>query len=741
MSPRIAWALACVVGLLAAEAPQPLRAQGVTGMSNVTTANGLALTIDSHWPGGHGYRPVRIEVSSLAPSVADRTLTVDLRCHTLYGGTGSIVVGQDIEIPAGAAQVVETIAVPEQFAVGVVELDVALNGRHSKGLSISNTGGWSNYGQGIEEHVPAILLVHGGTPETYVFSNLFPEIQTFRQWSQPPAVSGEKTPYPFALTTPAVRLPERFVDYSALDIVCLSLNDAVDLAAKRPAAWTAVRRWTAAGGNLWVYGMGDDWQRLAELEHLLDCPPAQADRIDPAARGWTLPDKNDLSDAVRGRDNFTGVNSYPTTVATVVSPAVSPDGAEQAKKTDEPKPRVPDRPHFVSRRLAAGLVVALAPEDPFPGTAHEWGWVLNHVGVNRFLWARRHGLSLRSENASFWDWMIPGVGLAPVGAFRALITVFVLFIGPVNYYWLRRRGKLHLLLLSIPLCALLVTGSLFGYGIIADGLGVRIRMRSYTEIDQRRGEAICWSRNSYYASLAPSGGLTMPEDVVVLPLAAMPHYQDGQNHVRRAMDWTAEGQKLHTGWLSARTLTQYLLVRSRASDRGLKLLHSSPAGDTWTIENNLGTRIQRLLVIGEDGRAFRAGDSPDGGAAKLSSADLRAELQGLKQYIDAARGVIPEGVPIEVLKAAASGRRGWASYYPTSQGLTDVSSHTGRLETSLVESTAMKPEGNGVPVEPVIPLFLGPRSYVAIVDRSPEAPTGVPVVREEGSLHVIVGRW
>ncbi len=35
----------------------------------------------------------------------------------------------------------------------------------------------------------------------------------------------------------------------------------------------------------------------------------------------------------------------------------------------------------------------------------------------------------------------------------------------------------------------------------------------------------------------------------------------------------------------------------------------------------------------------------------------------------------------------------------------------------------------------------GPRSYVAIVDRSPEQEFGLDSVDEESGFHVIIGRW
>ena len=84
--------------------------------------------------------------------------------------------------------------------------------------------------------------------------------------------------------------------------------------------------------------------------------------------------------------------------------------------------------------------------------------------------ASAHGLSLMQENRGFWRFLIPGVGMAPVNGFRVLITLFVVLIGPVNYVLLRRKRRLHLLLVMIPAGAALVTGSLFAYAMVNDRL-------------------------------------------------------------------------------------------------------------------------------------------------------------------------------------------------------------------------------------------------------------------------------
>ena len=68
-------------------------------------------------------------------------------------------------------------------------------------------------------------------------------------------------------------------------------------------------------------------------------------------------------------------------------------------------------------------------------------------------------------------------------AFQVLITLFVLAIGPVNFYLLKRWHKLNLLLITVPASAAVVTLALLSYAVFSDGFGVRARTRSFTEIE------------------------------------------------------------------------------------------------------------------------------------------------------------------------------------------------------------------------------------------------------------------
>ena len=171
--------------------------------------------------------------------------------------------------------------------------------------------------------------------------------------------------------------------------------------------------------------------------------------------------------------------------------------------------------------------------EPLAAQTPEAAWLFNELGGHTWMWYQRHGMSLHRANDDYWNWLVPGIGRAPVGSFLILIAAFVVVIGPVNYFLLRRKRRLYLLLVTVPLGAALVTAALFAYALISDGLGIRVRVRSFTEIDQRAGRAVSWSRQSYYAGLAPSGGLTFPETAVVFPIEHYP-VERQQAHWRRS---------------------------------------------------------------------------------------------------------------------------------------------------------------------------------------------------------------
>jgi hypothetical protein len=511
---------------------------------------------------------------------------------------------------------------------------------------------------------------------------------------------------------------------------------------------------------------------LAEVESLLGLPSRSAGPTDkPAASGWTQPAEKLFGQPIRGVSS-NSIDPYLSIVREGMDQTLGM-GMEQTVPGPEKRDLVAGLAeahlelqrqlkqaggaaltgetappfHFVTRRFGMGLIVALADDDPFTGGDFEkawllggqhslgdrglpWGpgslecsWLLNSIGARRFVWYQRHGLSAWQPNEDFWRFLIPGVGLAPVTAFRILITLFVLGIGPVNYLLLRRSKRLHLLVVTVPLSALAITLLLFGYAIVADGLGTRVRVRSFTQIDSRRGQAACWSRLSYYAGVAPFEGLRFPDEVAVIPLEYAP--MDERTRERELI-WE-DDQWLASGWLASRTPAQYLTLRSRPTDLGLRIAPSKDSPGALRIENHLKTPIQQLVLRGRGDRYFWAADVPAGGTADarpIEPGDARRRLQRtfLGHEPEYPPGMEPAGLGRSSQWRGGRRRRG-----PGGPGDSVVPQQaTGLLERSLALARSLN---------------LRPQSYVAIVDRSPEVVLGTPAAREEAGLHVILGNW
>ncbi|MEX2559818.1 MAG: hypothetical protein WD403_07875, partial [Pirellulales bacterium] len=567
--------------------------------------------------------------------------------------------------------------------------------------------------------------------DTSALAELLPDDSNQGYYAPAPVQTGAPVQLNTQIGLAVDRLPTKWIDYSELDIICISRPALVELAS-HPKRLKALGDWVAAGGNLFVEGLGDDFAGLSEVEKAFELPGLETPAGgDPVHRGWSLPPQS--ADQGLVENPFGRSETIVQEQVVQVGPDGVPVTVPAAAPVQPEPPGDPAHPPFVYRPLGMGVVVGISKDSAFSLSIRQWAWVLNTLGPDRWLWYRRHGVSMQRENSDFWNWLVPGVGMAPVTEFRLLITLFVVCIGPLNYFWLKRRGQLHLLVLVVPLCASVVTLALFGYALVADGLDVRVRSRSCTQIDQRRGEAVCWSRLSYFSGLTPSDGLRFPSDVAVLPIEPRGTADSRSQARRRTLIWYDDEYHLPSGWLSSRTRTQLLTVRSRQTQAGLRFIES--ASGPPRVENRLGSAIKRLLLADSSGTHFRAVNVAEGAEVPLEPADLKAEREALGKVFQDSAPQVPEGLdPQAFADSFGSGYR-YGYWTSTSANAPAASLHSSCLERAI--SRAIADSGRFQPV----PVPLPPRSYVAVVERSPEVLYGVERVREQASLHVVTGTW
>ncbi len=722
---------------------------------NKRPKNGLRLVIDTRWVDANGYRPVRIEAINwpLGPTLADRSIRVVIEPGSWRGSRPAVHVSGQIEIPEGAARGETVLAVPQSDQWGSIWVAAYEDGALLKDVSESVGIPTQFYANGSEA-IPSILIIDsdaptrdareqqlrqpalGGSPagkaesvrrlpDVRQLATLFPPSNYYRggQFQVPPddqlddlgTLRMLENVARVELLTPR-DLPTRWIDYSCFDLVFISLADLKTLAASQPPVWQALCDWLASGPTLCVYDMELSDKRLAELEALLGLAGSAEPKRDGASQGcWQTANPSRIAENIRALQPRGGT-SYEVEAEKAASQPPSP-AASPARK---PEP-------FVVRPFYRGRVVAMQAGEPLAARAPEAAWLFNELGGPAWMWYQRHGLSLHRANDDYWNWLVPGIGRAPVGSFLILITAFVIVIGPINYFLLRRRRRLYLLLVSVPLGAALVTLTLFAYALISDGLGVRVRVRSFTEIDQRAGRAVSWSRQSYYAGLAPTGGLTFPETAAVFPLE---QYPAGRQQGELGTQWLVwgEGQNLASGYISSRSTVQFLVVESGPSSRAL-LVESGPGDAEAWATNRLDATIDRLVVKDGQGRTLGTTQLDPGQRRRLNAIDPAAAQHELQQMLVANTPAYPPGY--HPTFSGALGFRG--NYY---RGWSDVDQElkaptlgTGILERSLQAT-----------LNADVQTWL-PRSYVALTRTAPGVSLGYGRAHEEASFHVVLGTW
>jgi hypothetical protein len=723
----------------------------VSGSTATYQAGGLNVTVQSRWLDGTGYRPIGIGISPIAAVSADRELIARVSVHQFWNPNDRIVLcEQFISIPAGTqpGQIITTMmSVPpmhmySNFSIEIIDPTLTpstvFQQMQVKGQNISSME--PNISTVLYSYPRILFMDYYEPPETGAITDCLTQIKgqvlNDPETGQAPSKQDNIT-LPTAIAFPMGELPERWIDYSSLDVVCLSVEQLAALAKGRPSTHKAILQWVNSGGNLWIWGLSGAngrWKRLPKLEQSLGLPVTDPEKIDDAnINGWTRPSNETFGS--KGQDY---VNQPAQT--TYDGQGIPYINQQQVKKPLPKPPPVPKESSFLIREYGMGTVAAIASDDPFSGkdtwSKWEWDWLLNTTGAGRWQWSARHGMNVGETNGDFWSFLIPGVGLAPVLTFQILITLFILSVGPANYWLLKRRQKLHLIVLTVPVSAMAVTAALFGYAIISDGLGTRLRVRSITRLDQRRGTAVTWARLSYYAGLTPSKGLTFSPNTAVYPISDKGDYEDYKPQ-QKNMIWE-DDQRLVQGWLNSRTPTQYLTVRSGPSARRLEIAAPADSTDELEIENRLGVFVFGLAIRGQNDKYYWTDNLGVGAKARAKPATLEKIHSWLAKANAENQPAFPPGLDQRDLY---NGRRS-RYYYYFNRSTNQVSFPDSQLEQMMewlagnvhTRGGIMQSFRSGSPP-------IAPGSYVALVAKSPDLELGTHSAVEEASFHIILGEW
>ena len=738
-TPWICAALSCAIALVSAsvsaqpanllpgfQGPNVGRSQHLVTLpsnSKPSKQSGLMLTAQRPIvPGDYGYRRIDVTVLAANPVAANVQITLKLELQ----GTGrqsQLTIEQNGSIDIGQSQTTISFRYPSLDNYHLMELSTWVDARPDDALS-----GFARFNS------------YGGTGSVAVLDATTSRVLRFPNFSRP-GVQSVGNLAGLTLETQRQPLPENWLDLSPCDIVSTDVARLGALDRNEPAKLNALREWLAAGGTLWVGNVGADFELLGEVQNVLQL--GDADEVTPRESSSFLtlgrdaweyanlaaaaPQQQPGGGAAFGFEDSSGFTIRIPGGDRPISP--QPSGPQPT----EVKP-VPSRGWFAVREVGFGQVYAFCNQWHQAGqqVPRRSQRVAGEIWRDR-AWPIRHGLAPNSANVEFSNWLVPGVGIAPVMLFQVLITLFVIAIGPLNYWLLWRARRLHLLVVTVPCGALLLTVGLLVYGMLSDGLWSKVRARSVTILNQETGEAVSQGRLSYYASFAPSDGLRFDEQTAVYPIR--PGYNDRYAFVggndRLDLQWTDQDQHLRRGWLRSRTPTQFFTQTISSTDDRIDFRSS---GQSLSAVNNLGESIELLFVREPNGAIRRGDDIADGETVELASVDENEALADLRKLLMDEAPQFPNE-----MQAAQNGPNNNSSRrsqrrYMQYNGVYDYTAVG-------IGDNVMNQHIERLAAVGAAELGIAPGAYVALCRKSVAAPLGLEGVRENGSFHLVIGRW
>ena len=250
--------------------------------------------------------------------------------------------------------------------------------------------------------------------------------------------------------------------------------------------------------------------------------------------------------------------------------------------------------------------VRVVHSDPFAWTASNWmDFLQKDIRHREGSFRSRFGFEQNQLGEESRNFMlkIPGVGDVPVRSYAVIITIFALVIGPLNYFVLKKKRKLHLIFVITPAAAVLVTAGMVTYGLFSEGLGIKGKCLSLTYLDQQRHEAVSIGRMALYAGMSPSGGMVFGSETAVFPAAG----EMGPGTLE-----LGSSQRFAGGYLPSRTVVNFVTANVGPSRARLMVRRTV---DGLEVANGLGVGIKEIHLMDRAGTTFRAEHIPAGAKA------------------------------------------------------------------------------------------------------------------------------
>ncbi len=546
-------------------------------------------------------------------------------------------------------------------------------------------------------------------------------------------------------TVSVSQLPQDWRGFDAVDVWIVRPETLRELFNLRPESATALREYLRCGGSLWIVGAFTD-SEVSERFQLAQLNPIESRKfIEPRVQLSQSPIDYNLFRATTYAQNI-GARSYIRQHALVQSGVVSYQSSQVGgvnavdatfdknlawfatqESAGNLAPVTTD--DFSVHTVAMGKIIVCRKANAVPGTPQQWRILAALTGSNVSEISRR-AVDPCFGDIRFWDWIIPGVAQPPVYTFIGLLTVFVIIVGPVAYRRFTRLGRGYLMMFVAPVLALAATLIMFAYGLVADGLSTRARIREVSWIGDQSGDASRYCRASYFAGVRPSDGMRIPDNSILLPyqLPSSESWYDASQRDHSTIgtiEFENESMHLDRGFLPSRQQKQFVTYRPVKNFGGVRLQSTD---QQLTLISELAIDLRNGVLADRTGKVYEFKKLASNSETTLQlieksrSGELLSDLYGLQRPIPPA--------------AISSSRRSGEQTIDLVSQLNSQIQNTGiyRTNATVSESVVESWLRNTLQIGSELP----PGMFIAIADVTEDC-IAVPDVEIVESVHYVVG--
>ncbi len=509
-------------------------------------------------------------------------LHAEVRADTSQAG-GQTTFVAPVELPSGAHKRLTLYVLPPSFAQAMrVRLMDGDRELASQSISLS-----------VERNVAYLVGVIA--PRTEAFASLS-SLTLSASGDQPLPVKGGVPPSVVRsvkiLPMPLADIPERAEGLRALDALVISGVDTSELSLDQK---RALQAWVAQGGRL-VLGAGASAARtLAGLP-------------DELVKDWRAADSAELT-------SLTALSAFAGQDVRVPGPfVVASANAGRALIQQDGRVLLNEKRVGDGYVDYAALDLAASPFDAWAGTARFWEKLLTPGSAYPFgapTDVAPH--SMRANQLSYALQNLPALELPSVNDLAALLLVYIVLVGPINYLALRRTNKLAWGWLTIPLLTALFTVGAFAMGFSVRGSDVIVNKLSLITVGAQ-GSGLVQSFVGVFSPERTSYTVNVPSNVLIAPLM-----QEG-NPFGKGGPFIASASELVQGDPAQARGVQV----QQWSMQGFQT--ESPLPNDWRVESSIiddgghlqGSLVNRMgdaiedAVLVQGNRMARIGDLPRG---------------------------------------------------------------------------------------------------------------------------------